>query len=105
MIKSILSAVSILSILFLTGCATPYPVGSLFTQLELPVATTSNPVSSSSKKGTAVCKSYLSWIAVGDASIEAAAKDGGITKITHIDWEVENILGIYGVYTLTVYGE
>jgi len=32
-------------------------------------------------------------------------ENGNISKIHHVDWDVENILGVYGVYTVTVYGE
>lgn len=104
--KKLIATVTLIAFaLFFAGCATPYPVGSLFTELELPVAATSNTAASSSKKGTASCESYLGLFAVGEASIERAAQNGNIKKITHIDWHVKNILGIYGIYTVTVYGE
>ena len=93
----------LLAVFLLTGCATIYPVGSLYSQVKLPVNATSN--SSYSKVGKASCTSILTLITTGDASIEAAAKNGGITKIHHVDWEVENILGIIGTYTTTVYGD
>jgi len=59
----------------------------------------------STKVGTATSQSYLGMIAVGDSSIQTAAKNGGITKISHVDWKVKNILGFIGEYTVTVYGE
>ena len=62
-------------------------------------------VEESSKKGIAYCESFLGLITTGDASIQAAADNGGITKISHVDWDVRNILGLYGKYTVTVYGE
>jgi TRL-like protein family len=43
--------------------------------------------------------------ATGDASISAAARNGGITKIHHVDHETMNILGIYAKYTTIVHGE
>jgi hypothetical protein len=42
---------------------------------------------------------------VGDSSINTAAKNGGITKINHVDRQVKNVLGFIGEYTTTVYGE
>jgi hypothetical protein len=90
--------------IFFVGCATPYPVGSFYTELKLPVTATSNS-GKALKVGTAQCESFLSLIARGDASIETAKKNGGITKVHHVDWEVENILGIIGKYKVTVYGE
>ena len=38
-----------------------------------------------SKKGEATATGVLGWFAFGDASVQKAAKDGGITKISHID--------------------
>jgi hypothetical protein len=87
-----------------SGCATPYPIGSLYTELTLPVDATSN-AGPATKVGTAKCTSVLSLVATGDASIEAAAKNGGITQIMSVDWEAKNILGIYGEYTVTVRGK
>jgi hypothetical protein len=43
--------------------------------------------------------------ATGDASITAAATNGGITKIHHVDHETLNILGIYARYVTVVHGE
>lgn len=47
----------------------------------------------------------LGLVATGDASIEAAAKAGGITKIHHVDFENFSILGIYATFTTVVYGD
>ncbi|MGB9500277.1 MAG: TRL-like family protein [Dissulfuribacterales bacterium] len=87
----------------LTGCATSYPVGMFYTKLNLPISCDSEV--KSMKTGTSECKSVLGLVATGDISFEAAMKDGGITKVNHADWEVENILGVIGEYKLTVYGE
>lgn len=103
--KLIASISSIALALFFTGCATPFPVGLAFTDVEFPVLATNNPITEETKKGEATCESFLGLFAVGEASIEEAAEEGGITKITHIDWDAKNILGVYGVYTVTVYGE
>ena len=91
-------------LLFVMGCATSFPVGSLYTQLKLPVDVTGN-TGTATKVGKATCISVLSLVAIGDASIEAAKQEGGITKVYHVDWDVENILGVYGKYKVTVYGE
>ena len=89
---------------FLAGCATPYPMGNLYINLKLPVDTTANP-GPSTKVGTAECMSILGLVAMGDSSIETAKKNGNITKVQHVDWEVENILGLIGNYKVVVYGE
>ena len=41
----------------------------------------------------------------GDASIAAAMKNGGITKIHHIDTEEMYVLGVYAKETIHVYGD
>ena len=105
MLKSLVSILSVTLIAFFAGCATPYPVGLMFTDVDLPVGATSNTATANLKKGTASCETYLSLIAVGEASIQKAAENGDIKKVTHIDWDAKNILGVYGEYTVTVYGE
>ena len=87
-----------------SGCATSMPLGVLHTELKLPVAVTDNS-GKAAKVGRAQCTSMLGLVATGDASIDAAKRNGGITKIHYIDWEVKNTLGIMGTYTLVVYGE
>ena len=92
------------SIAFLSGCATTMPVGALYTEVQLPVTAT-EASGSASKVGTATCTSILSLLATGDCSINAAAKNGGITKIHHVDWQARNILGLYGEYHVSVHGD
>ncbi|MEI7851399.1 MAG: TRL-like family protein [Kiritimatiellales bacterium] len=93
----------ILAALF-TGCATQMPIGIIHTDNTLPLQV-GDASAKCNKVGTATSRSYLALIAVGDSSINAAARDGGITKINHADWKVKNILGFVGEYTTTVYGE
>jgi hypothetical protein len=87
----------------LMGCATSFPVGNLYTELKLPIAAESD--AKALKSGTAECVSILGLVATGDASLNTAMRNGNITKISHVDWEAKNILGIIGNYKLTVYGE
>ena len=61
---------------------------------------------SQTKVGKASCTSYVWVVGTGDCSTAAAMKNGGISKIHHVDWEVKSILlGIYEKYTTVVYGE
>lgn len=89
---------------WLAGCAMLVPMGSVYTGVKLPMMATGNG-SASAKTGEATCTSVLALVAVGDCSIEAARKNGGITKVNHVDWQVQNILGIYGTYKVIVWGE
>ena len=66
----------------------------------------SGPVGSGAnvKRGESVAKGIV-CVAIGDASIETAAKNGGIKKIHHVDTKTTNVLGVYSEYTTIVYGE
>ncbi len=77
--------------------------GFIYTDMKAPFAVTSN--ANSSKVGTAKAQSILGVVATGDASIEAAAKSAGITKIHHVDEHATGILGIVATYEVVVYGE
>jgi len=56
------------------------------------------------KKGMACQTSILGVYADGDASLEAAKKAGGITKVSSVDASAESILGFYAKYCTIVYG-
>lgn len=90
--------------LLFSGCAMQRPYGALFIDNTLPLQVGDNSVRSL-KKGTSTSTSVMGLVAQGDCSIEAACKNGGITKISHVDWKVKSFLGILGEYTTIVYGE
>lgn len=87
----------------LAGCATPYPMGMLYTEIKAPIAAAGGVTYS--KVGTAKATSILGLVATGDASIKTAAANGGIKTIKYVDYDAKNILGIFGEYTTTVYGD
>ena len=91
--------------MMLTGCAmVSSPVsGYVYLQTKGPGAVTSNTLGH--KVGTSEATSILGILGSGDASINAAAKAGGIKKISHVDYETSNILGIYAKHITIVYGE
>ncbi len=68
-------------------------------------ATTTTASLANMKTGAATATSILGIVATGDASIEAAAKNAGITRIHHVDHHTKNILGFYAEFTTIVYGE
>lgn len=88
----------------LSGCATPYPMGAIYTEVKAPVGAGDGSLAYS-KVGTARATSVLGLVATGDCSIKAAALNGGIRNIKYVDYDARNILGIYGEYTTTVYGD
>ncbi|MCM1151428.1 MAG: TRL-like family protein [Alistipes senegalensis] len=97
--------VALCAALFFVSCGgIKSPVaGVLYTDVKDGVAVTAN--AGSSKVGTAEAIGILCLVATGDASIEAAAKDAGITRIHHVDYQSKSYLGVYNVYTTIVYGE
>ena len=90
--------------LFSSCAAVQSPVGAwAYVNVKGPVAVTSN--SGSSKVGTAECVGYLGLVSMGDASIQTAAKSAGISRIHHVDYESNSIVGIIGKYKVVVYGD
>ena len=72
--------------------------------ITLPVSATSNPVGN--KVGQSTGTVYLQIFAFdADASIRSAAKNGGITKISTVDFKHTNVLGLVDSYTTIVTGE
>lgn len=86
--------------LLLTSCGAPR-VGSLYTDVTAPVA--AGP-GTGNRVGTAKSTNYFTLVAVGDASIEAAKKNGNITTVSSADERIESILGIITTHTTTVRG-
>jgi len=102
--KLLTTLAAIVAVVAATGCASTYPMGFAYTNLRMPVAATGEKIAST-KVGKATCKSVFGLVTTGDASINTAAKSANITVISHVDWEVENILGVIGTYSCVVYGE
>lgn len=109
--KKFCALLLLLSLVSLSGCAGIYwtPImpstGMLFSEIKAPLDGDVADTDLGSRVGKATSKSVLGWIATGDASIQAAARNGGITKIKHADYEFNNILGIYSEFTTVVYGD
>lgn len=69
-----------------------------------PVVATSNPVGN--KVGVAQTTTVLSIFGgSADCGINKAAKNGGITRISHVDAFKKTYLGIVTIYGVRVYGE
>jgi hypothetical protein len=94
MLKKVKSVLALLAVVaMMSSCA-----------LTLPVGATSNSLGS--KVGTATATGYLTVLFFNaDASIQQAAKNGGITKISTVDLKQTSILGIIVTYQTIVTGE
>jgi hypothetical protein len=95
------------SLIALTGCVGPMGtvggVGAgIYTDVSGPIGATSN--TAGTKMGQASSTGII-CVATGDASIKTAAANGGITKISHIDYHTTSVLGLWAKTTVTVYGE
>ena len=97
-------AIILIAAFLLPGCASVLPSGLLYTEIKAPVAV-GNEGFSYSKTGESKCTSVLGLVATGDCSIKAAMAAGKISKIKYVDYSAKNILGVYGEYITTVYGD
>ena len=91
----------------LTGCVGPMGQaggtwGGLYTDVSGAIGATSNPAGSKMGQSSS---SGIIFVATGDSSIKAAAANGGITKISHVDYHVTSVIGLYSKTTVTVYGD
>ena len=104
--KTLVAAVAGAATLFVGGCINaPFrPPCGVVTSIEAPLSTEGN-WDVTQKKGTATTTTVLGLVASGDCSVAAAAKNGGIKKVNHVDYRYKNILGLYQETTVIVYGE
>ena len=103
--KSILFVACAATLLF-TSCAcikTPNGIGAVYTNVVSTEQVSSNTLGS--KVGSATSTNILGIVAIGDASVELAAKAAGIEKISHVDSKKVGFLGLFNQYTVYVYGE
>ena len=80
--------------------------GCLYSNVVAPLDTDMNKTSLGTKEGRASTYSVLWLVSWGDAGVAAAAKNGGLTTVHHMDVEVQNILfGLYTKETTIAYGD
>lgn len=72
--------------------------------ITLPVSATSNALGSKQGKASGTCFFYQLCFGA-DASVQQAARNGGITKISTVDLQTKSVLGIIVTYTCIVTGE
>ena len=91
------------AILF-SGCAMQPTHAMIYSSTKTPVTATATQVGSKIGKSD-TCTNILGIIATGDCSVTSAVKKGKITKISTVDWEGSNILGIIAEGRTVVTGE
>lgn len=103
--KSVISlaAVCALALMSCSTITTGSGIGVLYTGVTEGQIATSNEVGN--KVGTSSSVGVLGLVAVGDASIQQAANQAGIKKISHVDVKKTSVLGLFAKYQTVVYGE
>ena len=80
--------------------------GWLYTNSTYPVEATGVDANARVEKvGTSISKNYVGLVEVGDAGIEEATRNAGITKIHHVDAHVKSYFIFFSKLTVKVYGE
>ncbi len=97
-----------------TGVGGPVspPGGFILTYHAAPLETNFEATPVGSRTGTSEVRflrepffTNLPLVTWGDASLEAAAREGGIQTIYYADYELLNVLGIYEQLTIEVSGD
>ena len=104
--RVVIPILAALSAIGLSGClSAPFqPPTGLYAETKAPLSTEGN-WDVGSKKGEASSFSVLGLYASGDCSIGTAARNGGLRKIGHVDYEYVNVIGIWQKATVIAYGE
>ena len=98
---------TILGLIFLLSGTKTNAMGLFYTNTTYPISATGATIQdlSTLKKGTASSNNILFLVETGDASIDTAAKNGGIKKISHIDIEEKSVFIFWRGVKVSVYGE
>lgn len=86
------------------GCLPPKSPVYGFVYMDVKAAKNATNNMLGKKRGEAYCESIVGVIARGDCSIQTAAKNAHITRISHVDYHAESVLGVYTKWTVIVYG-
>ena len=101
--RSLLIAATVAVAFAFSGCMPVYTpaIGLLYTEVYGPIQAGDKV---GKKEGKACAQTILLLVATGDASIKAAAANGGITKIDSVDHYSRSVLGIIGDFCTIVRG-
>jgi hypothetical protein len=97
-LRRIPAIAALLAALALPGC--------LYSNVSSPLDTNLHDTVLGEKEGRSQSQSILWLVAWGDASSQAAAEEGGITTLRHMDQHSLFVFfGVYAQYTTIVYGD
>lgn len=115
-----LAGILLMCVTTVVGCVTPPitapvvpPPGVIFTQYTAPLMTDFEYTETAdARRGTASARYLMipivqNWISFtwGDASIDAAARNGNLSAINSADYQYLSVLGIYAELKVMTYGE
>lgn len=100
--RSLLTAGALAMVLLATGCVYSEVGPALFTDIKGPIAPAAG--AAKGKTGSSCASNIIGLVAMGDASIEAAKRAGGITKVTSVDHHSKWLV-VYGEFCTIVTGE
>lgn len=102
-------ALSFIVFLAFPGCLSVTqgpPPSLLFSQFQGPIAVAPNAERLGEKSGEACAMNILGLVAIGDASLDTAARNANIQKISTLSYSFMNVLGaLFSRYCLLVTGE
>ena len=102
-------ALTTLLVFLFTGCTYLAPVippqGLLFSNIESTIDIDADETELGDLRGESSSYSALALFSFGKASVAAAAEDGDLEIITHVDYAYLNILGLFQRFTVIVYGD
>jgi len=106
--KKLLSGLAVASLL--AGCASVLPNGILYTggnfnNGSVTVDANAAKYNNVSRVGKSCATSVFGLVAWGDNSVAAAKDNGSVAKVNAINYEVDNVLGVFGKYCTVVKGE
>ncbi len=102
--KTKLITISALALISSSCAYAPSQIGipTIYGNSTEPLLISANP--RGKKEGIACGKNILGIATKGDFSVEAARANGGITKITSVDKQVKNVLGLFAQVCTIVKG-
>ena len=104
--KKVILGAAVALALTLTGCGTMMVPGALFSDVTTVGSThiITADQELGTREGRAQATNILGLISTGDAGINAAARAGGITRVTHVDRRHRHILGLIHWHETIVHG-
>jgi hypothetical protein len=102
--QSLVAGLIAIGLVSLSGCMTVQSpaLGGIYTNVQY--GDTATPAAGANKTGKACATSWFGMVAMGDASIEAAKRAGGITTVSSVDHTANHIV-VYGVWCTVVKGQ